>query len=274
MGRPLKIGILNIMHDNKNTRHRFEEIFASLSVPIDLTFFYPTKYPNGKIPERITRLAQPLDLKKVPNFDAFIITGSPIERFPFEDITYIDEVYHLIDALRVNGIEQLYLCWGAMAALNYLYNIGKHELPEKVFGIFPEKILKPSPLLTGIRQNFLAPHARYWESNRDEIEENPELEINAVSDEGHLFLVTAPDHPHQSFLFSHLEYGRRGLLKEYQREREAHPDRFYKKPENYLLDPDNLAEPQYQWEGVRRQFFDNWIKQIIKNQEISYCLAE
>ncbi len=52
--------------------------------------------------------------------DAFIITGAPIEQLTFEEITYLDEIHQLIDALVTNNIPQLYVCWGAMAAANYL----------------------------------------------------------------------------------------------------------------------------------------------------------
>lgn len=259
----LKIGILNIMHDKLRTRQRFEKIFDQAPFDVDLHFFYPKMhYQNRPVPPEVAAIAEPLDLDRVKDFDGFIITGSPIERFDFNEVTYIDEIRCLLSELDRNHVQQLYLCWGAMAAMNYFYGTEKRNLPEKIFGVFPHQINSQNDLLTGINSGFLAPHARYEEMDKAQIEQDPDLRIDAEDENGNLFLVTAPKNPERVFLFSHLEYDRPALLEEYQREKAAHPENEYKKPENYFLDEKNMQDPQFKWEKVQKQFFFNWLNQV------------
>lgn len=148
-----------------------------------------------------------------------------------------------------------------MAAMNYFYGIRKRILAEKIFGIFPHLIIEPHPLLDGLSQGFIAPHARYAKMDKEQIMQNPRLVINSVDDNGHLFMVLSKEKPEQNFIFSHIEYGRTGLRDEYQREIAAHPDRHYKKPDNY-----SMSSPLFQWKDTQKTFFDNWLKQVEKSK--------
>lgn len=272
----LKVGVLNLMHDKEDTQKRFQKIFNQLPVEVELEFFYPkTKYEGVEVPEHVSAISNPLDLAKVKDFDGFIITGAPIEHFDFKDVTYIEEIRCLLSELDRNHVQQLYLCWGAMAALNYFYDIQKIALPSKIFGIYPNEIEKMHPLLNGLKDNFLAPHARYADMNIKQIAQDSRLEINALSKSGQLLLVTSPSYPERTFLFAHLEYGKNALLKEYQRETAAHPEKEYQKPENYFSrETPNL--PEFKWKAAQKLFFENWIKKLVKeknhdnNLQLSY----
>lgn len=259
----LKIGVLNIMHDKLRTQQRFKEIFDEAPFDVDLQFFYPKMhYQDRPVPSEVAAISKPLDLTNIKDFDGFIITGSPIERFNFDEVTYIDEVRCLLSELDRNHVQQLYLCWGAMAAMNYFYGIEKKKLTEKVFGVFSHKINCCHELLNGISSGFLAPHARYEEMDKNQIEQDPNLTINAEDENGNLFLVTASKNPERIFLFSHLEYDKPALLEEYQREKAAHPEIEYKKPENYFLDKEKMQDPQFKWKKIQKQFFFNWLNQV------------
>lgn len=256
----LKIGILNLMHDKKDTQNRYHKIFSSINQNITLQFFYPKMhYLNRPVPKRVAKISNPLDLKQIKNFDGFIITGAPIEQLDFNDITYIDEFQHLIQELEKNHIQQLFFCWGAMAALNYCYGIHKTMLNEKIFGIYPHHILHHSDLLQGIDSGFLAPHARYAEMNHEEILQDSRLQIDAITNTGDLFSISSIKSPEQDFIFSHLEYDKEALANEYHREIAAHPEKAFKKPENY-----SLSNPVFNWKKTQRQFFTNWIKKLMK----------
>lgn len=261
----IKVGILNLMHDKVDTQHRFRQVFAAY--PVELTFLYPrTHYRNRLVPELVQRISQPLDLSQISEFNGFIITGAPIEQLAFSAITYIDEIHRLIDQLVKNDIPQLYICWGAMAAANYLYGIQKYQLPEKLFGIFPNQIIDRGPLLAGLPNGFLAPHARYAELNHQQVIDHPDLVLEATTAAGDLFSFRARQHK-QSFLFSHLEYDREALLKEYRREKNAYPNREYAKPQNYFRDPLHMRGPQFQWQPAQHQYFANWVQQVTHDMK-------
>lgn len=260
MATKVKIGVLNLMHDKLDTQKRFTKVLPEAN----LTFFYPRMhYLNRTVPTEVAMISEPLDISRVSEFDGFIITGAPIDMIDFENITYIEEIRCLLQALDKYKIQQLYFCWGAMAAMNYFYGIEKRILPEKIFGVFSHLITNQNLLLNGLSQGFIAPHARYAEMDKEQIMQDSRLSINAIDDGGHLFMVSANDHPERNFIFSHIEYGKNSLRDEYNREIKAHPDRKYKKPEHY-----SLTSPLFQWQNTQNTFFNNWFEEVKKSKLI------
>ena len=227
---PLRI--LNLMHDKVDTQLRFTKVLSEGPYNVDVQYFYPqTHYTSRPVPDLVQEISQPLDLKQVATMDAFIITGAPIEQLTFEKITYLDEIHQLIDVLVTNN----------------LYDIPKFQLPEKIFGVFHNYLRAQDPLLKGLPDGFLAPHARYAELDIDKIMKDPRLVINAVTKNNFLFSFRARE-KNQYFLFSHLEYGKDALLKEYLRERNANPL--------------HMKDPEFSWATTQRVFFDNWLHSV------------
>lgn len=263
--RPLKIGILNVMHDKEATNRRFNHVLQIAQVPVDLTFYYPRDhYQNRPVPEEVATLLQPLDLPQVKTFDAFIITGAPIEQIEFADITYIQEVRELLAVLRANVPNLLFVCWGGMVAANYYYGINKAVFNNghKLFGVFPNQILAPDPLLNGLADGFLAPHARYAELKHQEVAKISDLVFTAQTDNEQLFSMRSLN-GQENYLFAHLEYDCYGLRDEYQREIAAHPERFYKLPLNDW-NPQTDQTP-FGWQETQQIYYRNWIKLVAKN---------
>ena len=270
----IRVGILNLMHDKVDTQQRFTRVLTRTAYPVTLTFFYPrTHYRGRAVPDLVQRIAQPLEFDRLSEFNAFIITGAPIEQLEFDAVTYIDEIHRLIDRLGELDIPQLYICWGAMAAANYLYGIDKHRLKEKLFGVFPNHIVNRGPLLAGLPDGFLAPHARYAELDHQQILTHPDLILEATTVDDDLFSFRARQHQ-QFFLFAHLEYGREALLKEYRREKNAYPDREYAKPQNYFLDPVHMRKPQFKWQPAQQLYFANWLQTVAHDMQNKKLVKE
>ena len=266
---PIKIGILNIMHDKADTKKRFDQVLTASADNIELHYFYPKDhYKNRPVPDAVSALAKPLELEQVAKLDAFIITGAPIEKVAFEEVTYIEELHRLFDFLASHQLSQLYVCWGAMAAANYFYEIKKQLLPQKLFGIYPQVIENDSPLLTGLSAGFLAPHARYAELDVEQIRKHQDLKIIAHTPNDELFAMENNTGV-QTFLFSHLEYEREALLKEYQRELAAYPAdaKTLARPQNYFQDINTLTGPTFKWELAQKVFFENWLQTVGRKRE-------
>lgn len=261
----VKIGILNLMQNKLDTMQDFQAILGN---NVELKFYYSaTRYVDRILDQSITKTMQPLDLNEVKNLDGFIITGSPVEKLDFPQVSYFDEINELIDLLDQTNIPQLYVCWGAMAALNRLYNIDKMILPHKAFGVFQNQILNKSKLLNNVSDNFPAPHARWAEMNHEQLNNDPTLNIESVSENGLLTLVESTV-KHQTFIFSHLEYQRDGLDKEYKRElaspkvKDARPASDYYSP----LD----QKPMFSWKQTQHNFYNNWL-QTINEHKLTTC---
>ncbi|MDN7144923.1 homoserine O-succinyltransferase [Liquorilactobacillus mali] len=265
----LNIGVLNVMHDKSDTQRRFNSVLKQQDIPVKVTYFYPTMHYQGRtVPEEVSHISEPLDLLEVGKMDAFIVTGAPLEKIDFQNVTYWDELKELFQLLKKLDIPQLYVCWGAMAAANFYYGIEKQMLAHKLFGIYRQKVFTESKLLKGLPIGFTAPHARYAELNHEQIRENKNLEIKAISETNHLFLVEAKNEP-QVFLFAHLEYGRDALAKEYQRELKAYPDQAetLARPQNYYEDFEQMKAPIFSWADTQVLFFKNWITQVKKEYD-------
>lgn len=262
---PLKIGILNLMQNKLETIDNFQSLFDD---SVELHFYYSaTRYVNRHLSSDITEQMSPLDLNDLSTLDGFIVTGSPVEKLAFPQVSYFDEINQLLDKLDELNIPQLYVCWGAMAALNHFYKIDKRILPHKTFGIFQNKILSQSPLLTNISNNFPAPHARFAEMDHQQIIEEPNLEISAVSNNGLLTLVEAKKR-HQAFIFSHLEYQRNGLDNEYHRELKSPKVKHPFAAANYYSPLDH--RPLFTWQSTQRAFYQNWL-QTVTEHKLTTC---
>lgn len=113
---PIRIGILNLMQNKIETMNNFQKALDLDNV--ELTFYYSaTRYVDRVLDSEITDNMKPLDLEEVKDLDGFIISGSPVEKLDFPQVSYFDEINDLIDQLNQTNIPQLYVCWGAMAAL-------------------------------------------------------------------------------------------------------------------------------------------------------------
>lgn len=270
----IRVGVLNLMHDKVDTQQRFTRVLTHTDYQLALTFFYPlTHYRGRAVPNLVQQISQPLEFDRLGEFDAFIITGAPIEQLDFGAVTYIDEIHRMIDRLVQLDIPQLYICWGAMAAANYLYGIEKHRLKEKLFGVFTNHIVNHAPLLAGLPDGFLAPHARYAELDHQQILNHPDLILEATTIDDNIFSFRARQHP-QSFLFAHLEYGQEALLKEYRREKNAYPDREYAKPQNYFRDPVHMRGPEFKWQPAQHAYFANWLQTVAHDMQNKKLVKE
>ena len=81
-----------------------------------------------------------------------------------------------MDYSRENLYSTIHLCWGALAGLYYHFGVRKVHLPEKMFGVFEHRVVRPSnPLVRGFDEVFYAPHSRWAGLNRADIDAAPEL---------------------------------------------------------------------------------------------------
>ena len=81
---------------------------------------------------------------------------------PFGVMELISRVKALLR--RSNVTSTIYICWGAQAGLYHHYGIQKHNLDEKIFGIFKNyKTTVAEPLLRGFDDIFPSPQSRHTE---------------------------------------------------------------------------------------------------------------
>lgn len=166
----------------------------------------------------------------------------------------------------------LYLCWGAQAGLYYHFGIDKEVLPEKLFGVFENKVqVHHHPmLLRGMDDVFYMPHSRHTTNRLQDIQAHPQLEVLAGSEEVGAALVRSLDNKHV-FVFGHAEYDRDTLKKEFERDRAQGLS--IAVPKNYYPNNDPSQTPIVRWRSTGMLLFTNWLNYCVY-QETPYRIEE
>lgn len=141
-----------------------------LQVEADLIYTESHKSKNTS-QEHLLAFYKTFSEVKENRYDGMIITGAPVERMPFEEVEYWEELCAILEWTKSHVHSTLHICWGAQAGLYYHFGIKKHLLKNKLFGIFPHTVdYKNAILLRGFDGSFMAPHSRHTTVNRDDIE--------------------------------------------------------------------------------------------------------
>jgi homoserine O-succinyltransferase len=191
-------------------------------------------------------------------FDGFIITGAPVERLPYHEVSYWPELCAILDWTQTHVHRCLTICWAAQAALFHFHDLPKRDLPRKAFGVFQHRNLAPtSPYLRGFSDLFDVPASRWTEVCPSALADAEGLQVLADSVEAGPGLVA--DHAHGMLhMFNHLEYDTGTLADEYHRDG---PAQF---PAGYFPADDPARSPENRWRGHAHLLFANWINEIYQ----------
>ncbi|MDU5111822.1 MAG: homoserine O-succinyltransferase [Clostridium sp.] len=260
--RPLKIAILNLMPIKIQAENQLLRYLSNTPIQVEVTLLQTKTYTSQNTPiEHLEKFYNYFDEVKDEKYDGLIITGAPVETLKFEDVAYWKELEEIFEWSKENVFSTLHICWGAQAALYYHYNIEKHPLDKKIFGVFSHKVNKINEDLTrGLDDIFYAPHSRHTTTLKEDIEKVKELDVLAESDEAGAFIIATSD-KRQVFITGHLEYDRDTLKDEYLRDCSKGMEMSI--PENYFP-KDNIDEiPVVQWRGSANIVFGNWLNYCI-----------
>ena len=136
--RALRIAILNLMPKKIETETQFLRLLSNTPLQVDVDFVHVESHvsKNTSVSHLNTFYKTFRDIKD-NRYDGLIITGAPVEHLEYEDVDYWDEVCEIMEWSKTNVYSTMHICWGAMAGLYYHFGIKKHDLSEKMFGVFP-----------------------------------------------------------------------------------------------------------------------------------------
>lgn len=260
--RPLKLLLLNLMPTKIVTETQILRKLSNTPLQIEVELLRTSSHDSkNTAEEHLEAFYTSFEEVRNRRFDGMIITGAPVELLDFEDVDYWDELCRIMDWAAVNVHSTLHICWGAQAGIYHHYGVAKHALPQKAFGVYEHRVEKPhSPLVRGFDDVFMAPHSRYTEVHACDIEEHPELELIAVSDEAGVYLAKSVD-SRNFFVFGHPEYDRDTLKAEYERDVARGLD--IALPVNYFPDDDPTAEPVSSWRSHAQLLYTNWLNYYV-----------
>lgn len=272
MIRPLKIVILNLMPLKVTTETDLIRLLSNTPLQIEINFMKLRSHTPKNTPiEHMKMFYKDFSVLSEQKWDGMIVTGAPVEQMAFEDVEYWQEITGIFDWARTHVTSTLYICWAAQAALYHFYQVPKHPLEKKRFGIFPQTPLDPLlPIFRGFDDVFMMPHSRHTEVWRSDIDKVDALRVIAEGPESGVSMVMARE-GREFFITGHLEYAPDTLDKEYKRDAGKRDD--VELPKNYYRDNDPAKGPLVTWRSHANLLFNNWINYYVY-QETPYNINE
>ncbi|MEC9431513.1 MAG: homoserine O-succinyltransferase [Pseudomonadota bacterium] len=263
--RPLHVGLLNLMPTKVATETQFARLIGAGPLQIELSLIRMTDHQSRNTSaEHLEAFYAPFAEIEASGrkFDGLIVTGAPVERLPFEDVTYWDELTRIFD-WSVSHVHSAFgVCWGGQAMLHHFNGVPKRDLAKKAFGIYRHRVLAPaSPYLRGFGDVFEVPVSRWTENREEDIRAAGGLEILAASPDVGPCLVEDPA-ARRLYMFNHLEYDRDTLKAEYDRDVAAGGE--IEMPHRYFPGDDPRHAPKDRWRSAAHLLYGNWINQIYQ----------
>lgn len=261
--RPLRIGLLNLMPNKIRTETQIARLLGASPLQVELSLIKITNHvPHNTSNDHMISFYRSWEDVRSEKFDGFVITGAPVEKMPFEKVSYWDELCRIFEWTQKHTQSCLNICWAAQAAVYHFHGVPKHHLSNKAFGVYRHRNLAPtSPYLRGFSDDFSIPVSRWTEVRHDDIPVSSGIKILMDSTEVGLCLLE--DKAHRCLhMFNHIEYDSDSLGEEYFRDC-ANGDRIAL-PDNYFPMNNPDLKPENRWRSHAHLLFANWINEIYR----------
>ena len=270
--RPLQILIVNLMPTKIVTETQLARLLGNTPLQVEMELLMMSSHKSKNTSEEhMLAFYKTFDEVKHRNFDGMVITGSPVEHMPFEEVDFWEELCTIMEWSKTHVTSTFHICWGAQAGLYYHYGINKHQIPDKLFGVFEHYVShKGSILFRGFDDTFMVPHSRHTTVYKEDIEKVKELKILSLSEEAGVYAV-ATDKGRQIFITGHSEYDADTLEKEYLRDKNAGLK--IDIPVNYYPDDDDTKRPVNSWRSHANLLYSNWLNYFVY-QTTPYDITE
>jgi len=261
--RPMQIGMLNLMPNKIKTELQITRLLAATPLQVELSLVrLGTHKPRHTPEDHMLTFYSTWEEVRQHKFDGFIVTGTPLETIPYEEVRSWPEVQQIFEWTRTNVHSSMFVCWGAMAALYHYHGAPKRLLDEKAFGVYPQKILNStSPYLSGFADDFATPISRWAQIEHADLEGRDGLEVLACNPERGVSIAADPAE-RRLYVLDHLEYDATSLADEYFRDLKAeipiNLPRFYFPGDN----PEN--PPPNTWRAHGHLLLSNWINEMYQ----------
>lgn len=221
--RELHIGLLNMMPDAAlgATERQFMRLIGS-SNRIAQFYFHPFSVDGiergAEAQDYVASYYECFADIRRDGLDALIITGANISNPDFTQEPFWEPLREVVEWASEHVTTTLFACLAAHATMRMKYGIVRQRLTEKVWGVFPHRVVsRRHPLVRNINTRFDVPHSRWNEVTREQLDEAGLITLVESAEVGP-HIAVSPDGFRQVFFQGHPEYDTDSLLKEYKRE--------------------------------------------------------
>ncbi len=221
--RELHVGLLNMMPDAalRITEQQYMRLIGSCN---KIAQFYVYPFSVSGLPRSAEAEAYidshyaSFDKLRDAGLDALIISGANVTNPSIQLEPFWEPLKDVIAWAAENVTSVLCSCLSTHALVKHLYQIDRHRLPCKRWGVYSHQVLdRHHPLMQDINTRFDVPHSRWNEVRRDELEAAG-LKTLVQSEVAGVHMAASPDQFRIVYMQGHPEYDSNSLLKEYKRE--------------------------------------------------------
>jgi homoserine O-succinyltransferase len=258
--RPLKIVLLNLMPNKQATETQILRLLSHSVLQVEVTFLTTASYASQNTPsEYLQEFYKNFYDIREEYYDGLIITGAPLEKKRFEEVSYWKELQDIMEWSQNHVCSTMHICWAAIAGLYHHYGIQKHLLTEKLSGVYSHAVECSHPLTRGFDDTFLVPHSRFAGIPAVTLAAEKNLQILVSSEQAGVHLVANEDSS-QVFILGHVEYEATTLQEEFLRDQQL--GLYPQLPENYFPDNDPRFSPRCVWRGHGELLYRNWLYEL------------
>lgn len=261
--RPLKIVILNLMPKKIETETQILRLISKSPLQVDIDFMKVSGHVSkNTCADHLVKFYDDFKSLKKHRYDAMIITGAPLEHLAFEEVDYWNELCEIMAWSKTNVFSTLHICWGAQAALYYHYGIPKHKMKQKIFGIYPQKLVDEYNFLTnGFDEVHYTPHSRHTSIDEVALAKIRNLDVLSKSKETGTNIAATKDF-REIYILGHFEYDKDTLLQEYLRDLKQHKE--IQLPYHYFPEDDPAKDPILIWRSHANLLYRNWLHYVYQ----------
>lgn len=228
--RKLQLGVINIMPNAKdyaatitaalNTAHTANlSAQAEANEMFELHWLRLRSHVYRSSSAEVSSYAYFDELQERTPLDVLLITGAPVEHLPFSDIHYLEELNQIFHYSEQHLRSVFGLCFGALALANYL-GIGKRQMANKVFGVYPMQRGVAASEYLGTQQTPQLAMSTWALLDEDHLKKKAQQTgLRSVlhhEELGHIMLASADDK--FALMLGHPEYHASTLQQEWQRD--------------------------------------------------------
>lgn len=269
--RPLRLAIINLMPTKIETETQLLRMLSNTALQVNVDLIRTKSHQSKNTSkEHLEKFYKTFDEIRDTKYDGMIVTGAPVEKLDYEEVSYWEELKEIMDYARENVYSTMFICWASQAALYHYYGIEKYKFEEKLSGVFENEVVTENVLTRGFDNYFYAPQSRYTYCREEDLSAVEDIQIIAKSDLAGVHISATSDN-RLIFISGHSEYDEDTLDKEYRRDvaQGINP----KVPQNYYRDNDPDKGIVVRWKSHGNLLFSNWLNYCVY-QETPYDIEE
>lgn len=220
--RELHVGLLNLMPDAAFfvTEQQYLRLVAGCNEIVQI-FVHPFTLPaiarGERVRDHVAKFYEPVEQVLQEGLDALIVTGANLPPGPLQTHPLWDELGRVLDFARASVTSTLCACFSTHVALERFYGLVRQPLPEKLWGVFEHRPVRPHPITAEMNTKADLPHSRWHDVSEAAMRQAGVVPLMTGPEVG-VHLATSADGLRFVYMQGHPEYGIDSLLREYRRD--------------------------------------------------------